>query len=45
VQVADARLPEALRRLQTDYINLKWMHFWDPHSPIEEGPAGRWTTL
>src|SRR5271156_1494728 len=27
---------ESLRRLQTDYIDLYWLHFWDPHTPIEE---------
>lgn len=27
---------ESLRRLQTDYIDLYWMHAWDQHTPIEE---------
>lgn len=27
---------ESLRRLQTDYIDLYWMHCWDFHTPIEE---------
>ncbi len=27
---------QSLRRLQTDYIDLYWMHFWDPHTPIDE---------
>ncbi len=26
----------SLRRLQTDYIDLLWAHFWDRHTPIEE---------
>jgi aryl-alcohol dehydrogenase-like predicted oxidoreductase len=26
----------SLRRLRTDYIDLYWMHAWDPHTPIEE---------
>jgi aryl-alcohol dehydrogenase-like predicted oxidoreductase len=26
----------SLRRLQTDYIDLYWMHFWDRFTPIEE---------
>ncbi|MDB6063493.1 MAG: Aldo/keto reductase [Verrucomicrobiaceae bacterium] len=27
---------ESLRRLNTDYIDLYWMHCWDYHTPIEE---------
>ena len=27
---------ESLRRLRTDYIDLYWMHFWDPNTPIDE---------
>ena len=27
---------QSLRRLKTDYIDLYWMHFWDPNTPIEE---------
>lgn len=26
----------SLRRLQTDYIDLYWMHTWDKNTPIEE---------
>lgn len=26
----------SLRRLETDYIDLYWMHFWDAFTPIEE---------
>ena len=27
---------ESLRRLQTDYIDLYWMHVWDHNTPIDE---------
>ena len=27
---------ESLRRLNTDYIDLYWMHCWDYHTPIDE---------
>jgi aryl-alcohol dehydrogenase-like predicted oxidoreductase len=27
---------ESLRRLQTDYIDLYWMHAWDQFTPIDE---------
>ena len=27
---------QSLRRLKTDYIDLYWMHFWDPYTPIDE---------
>jgi aryl-alcohol dehydrogenase-like predicted oxidoreductase len=27
---------QSLRRLQTDYIDLYWMHCWDRHTPVEE---------
>ncbi|MBL0209525.1 MAG: aldo/keto reductase [Holophagaceae bacterium] len=29
-------LEESLRRLKTDFIDLYWMHFADPHTPIDE---------
>jgi aryl-alcohol dehydrogenase-like predicted oxidoreductase len=29
----------SLRRLQTDYIDLYWLHNWDVHTPIEETMA------
>ena len=29
----------SLRRLQTDYIDLYWLHMWDAHTPIEETMA------
>jgi aryl-alcohol dehydrogenase-like predicted oxidoreductase len=31
-----AACDESLRRLQTDYIDLYWMHCWDKNTPIEE---------
>jgi aryl-alcohol dehydrogenase-like predicted oxidoreductase len=31
-----AQLHESLRRLQTDYVDLYWMHAWDRYTPIEE---------
>jgi aryl-alcohol dehydrogenase-like predicted oxidoreductase len=27
---------DSLRRLKTDYIDLYWLHFQDPHTPIDE---------
>lgn len=29
-------LNSSLKRLQTDYIDLYWMHFWDQMTPVEE---------
>ena len=31
-----AQLDESLRRLQTDYVDLYWLHNWDRRVPIEE---------
>ncbi len=33
-------LEGSLRRLQTDYIDLYWMHIWDGSTPLEEVMAG-----
>src|SRR5215211_6860215 len=32
VQALDA----SLERLGTDYIDVYWVHIWDPHTPVEE---------
>jgi aryl-alcohol dehydrogenase-like predicted oxidoreductase len=34
-----AACEQSLRRLQTDYIDLYWMHCWDRHTPIDETMA------
>ncbi|MFC3963112.1 aldo/keto reductase [Nocardia jiangsuensis] len=31
-----ASLDASLRRLRTDYLDLYWVHIWDPYTPIEE---------
>src|SRR5580698_1768925 len=31
-----AQLHDSLRRLQTDYVDLYWMHAWDRLTPIDE---------
>jgi aryl-alcohol dehydrogenase-like predicted oxidoreductase len=34
-----AACEQSLRRLQTEYIDLYWLHNWDVHTPIEETMA------
>jgi aryl-alcohol dehydrogenase-like predicted oxidoreductase len=35
-----AACEHSLRRLRTDWIDLYWMHCWDPSTPIEETMRG-----
>lgn len=30
------QLEQTLRRMQTDYLDLYWLHNWDAHTPVEE---------
>ena len=36
VAAVEKMLEESLTRLKTDYIDLYWLHWDDPYTPVEE---------